>query len=130
MQRIKLTKDFYLDEFKSKDGSSTPIQVLINLTKLAIEMQVLRDHFGRSITINSGYRSESHNKKVGGVENSKHLIGIACDFTVEGVSPSQVADEIEVLIKEGKLKNGGLGRYNSFTHYDIRESISRWDFTS
>ena len=31
------------------------------------------------------------------------------------------------LISEGKMHNGGVGLYNTFVHYDIRATPTRWD---
>ena len=35
------------------------------------------------------------------------------------ITPSVVQDAIEQLQKDEKIKQGGLGRYSVFTHYDI-----------
>lgn len=122
--------NFKLEEFNSKDGLPMPFDVAENVFNLIDELQVLRNYFGVPIHINSGYRSPQHNRKVGGSKNSQHLLGNAADIVVEGISPDKVADTIEMLIKEGKMKQGGLGRYNTFTHYDIgfNGKKRRWDF--
>lgn len=126
---MQLTKNFALQEFASKDGAPTPHELLENIHKLATNLQVLRDHFQAPIRINSGYRSPSHNKKVGGAPKSQHVQGTAADIVVSGKTPDEVYEAIEQLIKAGKMHNGGLGRYNTFTHYDIRpEQGARWDY--
>jgi uncharacterized protein YcbK (DUF882 family) len=125
---MKLTKNFSIGEFNSKDGSQMPAVVRENIEALAKNLQALRELFGAEISINSGYRSPAHNEAVGGASKSQHLKGTAADIVVEGITPDQVADTIEKLITEGKMKQGGLGRYNSFTHYDIRGKKARWDF--
>jgi uncharacterized protein YcbK (DUF882 family) len=125
---MKLTKNFSIGEFNSKDGSQMPAVVRENIEALAKNLQALREFFGAEISINSGYRSPAHNEAVGGASKSQHLKGIAADIVVEGITPDQVADTIEKLITEGKMKQGGIGRYNSFTHYDIRGEKARWDF--
>ena len=86
----------------------------------------MRDHLGKSISINSGYRSPNHNKKIGGAKASQHLLGTASDIVVDGVKPSEVAKAIVQLIGEGKMKEGGLKAYATFTHYDIRGFKARW----
>jgi uncharacterized protein YcbK (DUF882 family) len=88
----------------------------------------LRDHFASSITVNSGYRSPAHNEAVGGGKESQHLKGKAADIVIAGVSPDDVADTIEQFIIDGKMTQGGIGRYKSFTHYDIRGTKARWDY--
>ncbi len=47
----------------------------------------LRRHYGQPITIHSGCRCQKHNKAVGGVINSQHLIGRAADVTVKKCGP-------------------------------------------
>ncbi len=124
---MKLTKNFHLNEFACRDGSETPCEVAINLKELALNLQVLRDDFKKPISINSGYRSPAYNKRIGGATKSQHLYGNAADIVIGGVTPLQVHSRIEQLIKDGKMKNGGLGIYNTFVHYDVRDTPARWD---
>ena len=121
-----LTKNFNKREFDSKDGSEMPSEVLENIKELATNLQVLRDELKSPIIINSGYRSPNYNARVGGAKRSQHLIGTACDIVVIGHTPQEVAFVIEELIRAGKMKQGGLKAYNSFTHYDIRGVRARW----
>ena len=123
---MKLTNNFSLHEFASKDGADFTPEVICNLNELAKNLQVLRDELNARITINSGYRSPAHNKRVGGATKSTHLLGQAADIVVDGFTPEDVYITIERLIKEGKIAQGGLHAYNSFTHYDIRGTKARW----
>lgn len=123
---MRVTENFWLSEFESKDGEVMPPNVLENIIELAENLQLIRNHFNAPITINSAYRSPAHNKAVGGAKNSQHLYGKAADIVVHGVAPDVVADTIENLIDEGVISQGGLGRYNTFTHYDIRGNKARW----
>lgn len=123
---MKLTENFSLEEFKSKDGSAFPAEVVQNLSVLAKQLQALRDEVKKPITITSGYRSKEHNLKVGGALDSYHVRGMAADIQIEGMKPKEVAEVIEKLIKEGKMLEGGLGIYNSWIHYDHRLKRIRW----
>ena len=123
---MRLTNNFSKEEFDSKDGSEMPQEVFMNVQELAKNLQVLRDEMKRPIKINSGYRSPSHNAKVGGAIRSQHLLGTAADIVVNGKTSTQVAAVIEQLIAQGKMKEGGLKAYKSFTHYDIRGKNIRW----
>ncbi|MRI63986.1 DUF882 domain-containing protein [Ornithobacterium rhinotracheale] len=123
---MKLSKDFDLSEFECHDGSKTPDFALKNLRELASNLQVLRDFLCKPIMVNSGYRSVAHNRKIGGKVNSQHLQGKAADIRVEGVTPEKLASTIERLIYNGKMKQGGLGIYPTFVHYDIRGTKARW----
>lgn len=123
---MKLTKNFWLKEFKCNDGSEVPTEYMDNVYELAVNLQVLRDYFDKPIKINSGYRSPKYNKKIGGAKYSQHKLAKAADIVIEGVHPHIVHVTIEQLIKEGKMKDGGLGKYNNFTHYDVRDNHARW----
>jgi len=123
---MRLTKNFSLSEFDCKDGTEMPSELLTNVLELAENLQVLRDFVGVPIKINSSYRSLSHNANIGGSKSSQHLFAKAADIVIESKSPEQVANIIKVLISEGKMKQGGIGVYNTFTHYDIRGHKARW----
>ena len=123
---MRLTNNFSKEEFDSKDGSEMTQEVFMNVQELAKNLQVLRDEIKRPIKINSGYRSPSHNAKVKGAIRSQHLLGTAADIVVNGKTSTQVAALIEQLIAQGKMKEGGLKAYKSFTHYDIRGKNIRW----
>lgn len=122
----KITANFSLEEFKCKDGTDVPNNLLPSVLELAKNLQVLRDYIGKPIVINSAYRTSLYNKKVGGANNSQHLVAKAGDLKVAGMTPKTLADAIELLIKEGKMKQGGIGIYKTFTHYDIRGVKARW----
>lgn len=123
---MRLTKNFSKDEFESKDGAEMPQEVLYNVQKLANQLQFLRDYLGRPIKINSGYRSPSHNQRIGGKPRSQHLLGKAADIVVRNMSPLDVAKVIEDLISSGDMLQGGLKAYKNFVHYDIRGRRARW----
>ena len=125
---MRLTKNFTQREFRSKDGAKMPLDVLDNIKELACNLQVLRDLLGESIKINSGYRSEAHNKAVGGVKSSKHTKGLAADIRVKDLETDDLYLLIESLIKQGDMQEGGLGVYDTFVHYDIRGTRARWNY--
>lgn len=124
---MKLTKNFSLSEFDCKDGTKVPANLIPNVQKLANNLQALRDYLKVPVKITgSGYRSPSHNAKVGGAKNSQHLTASASDINAEGLTTKQLADAIEKLILEGKMSQGGIGIYKTFVHYDIRGTKARW----
>jgi len=123
------TKNFDIKEFACKDGTAVPEMYYGNVKELMENLQVLRDFFGKPIVINSGYRTEKHNAKVGGKSNSQHLFAKASDIVVRGVSPLEVYRTIEKLISEKKMKQGGLGLYDRFVHYDVRGVRARWNYS-
>ncbi|MFP9114310.1 YcbK family protein [Flavobacterium sp. RHBU_3] len=128
---MKLTEHFSLDEFVCHDAARTAPKgiALENVKELAANLEVLRAHFGKPITINSGYRTIAYNElQPGHAKTSQHLLGKAADIVVPGETPEAVASAIEALIAAGKMKQGGVGRYNTFTHYDIRGTRARWNY--
>ena len=125
---MKLTNNFVLKEFNCKDGTEVPSCLMDNVQLLAENLQVLRDCLEAPIHINSAYRHSKYNKSVGGSSKSQHLLSKAADIRVDSLSSIQVYDTIEALIAEGSMKEGGLGLYNSFVHYDVRGTKARWDF--
>lgn len=115
-----LSRDFNRAEFKCKCGKCEQIGPDY---RLVAHLQDLRNEFGAPITINSGHRCAAYNQRVGGAKASKHILGIAADITVKGMTPNQVQEH---LLK--KFHNRyGIGRYNTFTHFDVRDGTSRWD---
>ena len=114
----KLSANFKVKEFACLDGSDT-IFISDELVSL---LQKVRNHFGRAVIINSAYRTETHNKKVGGSTNSQHKYGMAADIRINGISPKTIATYINTLMPN----SGGIGVYSSFVHIDVRAKKSRW----
>ena len=122
---MKLTNNFNLNEFNKHNFPLTET-VLRNIQELAKNLQVLRDEVKKPIKITSGYRDPSYNKKIGGATQSRHLTGQAADLKIVGYTPKQVAAIVEKLIVDGKMKQGGLGIYRTWIHYDTRGTAARW----
>jgi len=122
------TLHFQLKEFACKDGTPVPEKYYDNVKELMQNLQVLRNYLGKPITINSGYRTAEHNAspKVKGSKNSQHLLAKASDIVVKGIAPKIVYQTIEQLIEQNKMKQGGLGLYKTFVHYDIRGVKARF----
>lgn len=66
----KLSANFTVKEFRCKDGTD-PIFIDDTLVKL---LQNIRDHFGKSVTITSAYRTATHNKAVKGATIQSALL--------------------------------------------------------
>ena len=127
---MKLTKNFNREEFDCKCGCEMPSSVFYEVELLAEELQVIRDHFKAPIQINSAYRCTSHNRSIGGVKNSQHILGKASDIVVKGFTSDEVANELEVMLQDDCLfpfHLGGIGKYNTFTHVDTRPDKARWN---
>ena len=126
---MKLTENFSLSEFECKCGCKMPKDVFENVKMLAVQLQDIRDCFNARIMINSAYRCVEHNRAIGSNDSSQHILGKAADIVIGGNSPDEVADRIESMITDEEVILGGLGRYNGFTHIDIRTGnrLAKWD---
>jgi uncharacterized protein YcbK (DUF882 family) len=130
-----LTKDFSRREFDSHTGARVPDAYLDNVKELAENLQVLRDHLDKPVKINCGYRTPEENARTNPkrATTSQHLWAKAADIHIDGVTPQALYSTIEQLISEGRMHNGGLGIYDEFVHYDIRDAPdggrrpARWD---
>lgn len=123
----KITENFTLEEFRCKDGSKTPVEVWGNITELAENLQVLRNILNEPVIIKSGWRSQKHNENVKGSPTSRHLKGKAADIYTTGTTPDLLGQIIRNLIRTGKMKQGGVGVYKTFVHYDTRGTQARWE---
>ncbi len=121
----RLAPSFAVREFRCRDGSDT---VMVD-EALTVLLQCIREHFGKPVTITSGYRTAEHNAKVGGAKSSQHLLGRAADIQVADTSVEDVAAYAESLMPAW----GGVGRYpvktgraKGWVHVDTRANKSRW----
>ena len=121
----RLAPDFKVRELRCKDGSDT---VMVDET-LTVVLQCILEHFGKAVTITSGYRTAAHNAAVGGAKSSQHLLGRAADIRVQGVSVEDVAAYAESLMPDW----GGVVRYpvkagraTGWVHVDTRANKARW----
>lgn len=115
----KVSNNFRVREFACQDGSD-PVFIDPALVQV---LQSVRNHFNRAVHINSGFRTASHNKKVGGAAYSQHLYGRAADIRVEGVGAMEVYGYICAILPN----SGGVGLYSDFVHVDTRTDKSRWN---
>ena len=114
------TYNFAIREFNSKDGGGMRENGMSN--ELLLKLERLRYECGnKPMIITSGYRTPSHNKRVGGASNSQHIYGRAADIKVRGVSPSTVYSKADKI-----FSRGGVGKYSTFTHVDTRGHKARF----
>ena len=107
-------KYFDFDEFDSPDKPGSGSLMDENLLMMLDEV---RDQFKKPIVINSGYRTIEHNHKVGGVDTSSHLDGLAVDIKCNN-SPDRF--KLLTILLEVGFNRVGVG--SSFIHVDIDTS--------
>ncbi len=113
------TAHFTWDELDSHGvftgGKVGPLKVRVGLLFMMWKLEALRKKLGnKPITVNSGYRSITHNNSVGGAKNSMHQYGIACDISVADKTPAQV------VIVARTCGFSGAKAYSGHVHLDSR----------
>ena len=129
--KTQISKNFTLEELChsntaiAKGINNIPNSTqIIHLKKLATNLlQPLRDIWGESMIINSGFRSEETNRAVGGVINSQHKEGKAADVRVN--NPRKLQQELinsDLEWDQSILYDDGR---NYFLHLSYNEGRNR-----
>jgi len=109
--------------FKLSEFACPCCNLVILHPKLLAKLVELRNILERPVYINSGYRCPKYNRKVGGVPNSYHRIGLAADIKVKDFGLIELLEICE------NIGFGGIGFYEkkNFLHLDVRlTKRSRW----
>ena len=141
-EKMKLSEHMTLGELtvtSVKDVDNVPPQEAIeNLKRVCVWLEHLRaqynllyDDGSHPIVINSGYRSEEVNRKVGGAPNSNHLTGCAADIRVYGIEQAMryavillnYADDTDQEFDELLIERSKKGTY--WVHFAVRAEGNR-----
>ena len=102
----RLSRHFLKAEFACNHCGklpNNPPKKLLNI------LEDLRTEFDSPVIINSGYRCKIHNNNVGGVKNSRHMVGDAADVVVKGVDQH----DVYVFLNNRVGSSGAVGKYNT-----------------
>jgi len=99
---MNLSANFSLKELTKSDTAirlgidNTPDDEAIDNLKTLCDkvLQPVRDHFGKTVTVNSGFRSSETNQATGGSKSSDHVKGQAADIEIAGVANADLAQWI------------------------------------
>ena len=99
---MNLSANFTLKELTKSDTATrlgldnTPDdEALENLKTLCEKvLQPVREHFDKSVSVNSAYRSPESNAAVNGSKSSDHCKGMAADIEIVGVANADLAQWI------------------------------------
>lgn len=113
---MKLSENFTLEELTASTTAAnrgidnTPTeQARKQLERLAKEvLQPIRDAYGHSIVVNSGYRSPKVNAAVGGSKTSQHMKGEAADIRCTATSKAELFNLIRKMMNDGTITVGQL----------------------
>jgi len=115
---ITIAPHFKLSEFACPCCKRVMLHPML-LNKLVEFRAIIK----KPLYITSGYRCSEYNQKVGGIKCSYHLLGLAADIRVEGVSALDLLEYAEIL------NFAGIGFYEkkNFLHLDVRPTkLARW----
>ena len=84
-------------------------------------LEIARKKINKPIVITSGYRTISHNEKVGGAKYSYHTRGMAADIRANGVTPKELAKVLNDIVPN----NCGIIVYDKWAHFDTRNEKYR-----
>lgn len=105
------------DNFSSPDQPGSYTQINATLLQMLENARYLA---GVPFLITSGYRSDNHNKKVGGAEHSSHLTGRAVDISCR---TSYMRLKIMWALKDAGFNR--IGVYRSWIHADIDDQYGK-----
>lgn len=113
----KVGKYFKVKEFACQDGS----QVVFIDSYLVSILDILRNQVGKPVIINSGYRTPTRNKEVGGAKYSYHMRGMAADIRINGMKAKEIANKLNAIVPD----ECGIIVYKSWVHFDVRSTKYR-----
>lgn len=109
--------DLIIDNKLILDGAS----IKDNIIQTAKNLDAVRELLGaRPIYVNSWYRPQHINARVGGGKFSRHQYGDAVDIRSDYFAPLKIYKTLDAIHK------GGLGKYPNFIHIDWRGVKARW----
>jgi len=115
----QLTSNFNTSELQCKCGVCK--EQLLDM-ELVNKLQELRNLVGKPIIVTSCYRDTDYNARIGGVSNSYHTQGKACDIYVEGLSVEQLAKSAK------QIGFSGIGSYFRSNFVHVSANSSEGDF--
>jgi zinc D-Ala-D-Ala carboxypeptidase len=97
--------EFVRSQYAERNGiSNTPNEEVIkNLRRVAYTLEIIRNELQSPVIISSGYRCPELNHGINGSKRSKHMQGLAVDFTVVGYTPAQVVERMRGMVGYDKL---------------------------
>lgn len=122
-----ISKYFSVLEVTKGDVKRVPTNYghIQNILTLAKELDKLRTEWGSAIGVTSWYRPIEVNRAVGGVDSSRHILGMAVDIYPYQGNGIEFERWLDAQWKGGLGYGQRSGR--GFTHVDL-DSYARWDY--
>jgi len=112
----KKTPDKTLKQYVAYRAAHNRVNTSCFPARLRSVLNKVRARYGATAIVSSGYRSKSHNRRVGGARRSMHMQCKAADIRVPGVNKYQLARYLKTIPSVG-----GVGTYgcNGSVHVDV-----------
>jgi uncharacterized protein YcbK (DUF882 family) len=130
--RHRLSKHFVVEEFDCRDGTKVSKRDYNGLEYLCRTfLEPLRAKYG-PVKINSGFRTASYNRRIGGASRSYHVYTLhdgndqAADIACRSGGPRDWHRTLNAIRQRERGGKGGLGLYGTFVHVDVRDYPSNW----
>lgn len=118
---MNLTPNFTLEELTHTDhrefDNLPDADELANLYRLADFLEQIKALLGgKTIIVNSAFRSAEVNRAVGSSDKSQHRRGCAADIRVPGMTPDEV---VSAIIESGLPYDQVIREFDRWTHVSI-----------
>ena len=118
---MNLSENFTYEELTHTDHrefDNTPNEAeMANLVRLANFLEQIKEVLGgKTIIINSAFRSAEVNRAVGSTDKSQHRHGCAADLRVPGMTPDEV---VSAIIASGLPYDQCIREFDRWTHVSI-----------
>ncbi|PMQ01432.1 MAG: hypothetical protein CBR30_06295 [Dictyoglomus sp. NZ13-RE01] len=108
VNELKISPHFLLMDFQCRCCEQVKIH-----PDLLEKMEILWEKTKGGFVITSGYRCEKHNMEVGGVKNSRHTMGRACDITAKNLK------EVYEIVKSLGFRYCKIDEGKRYIHMEV-----------
>ena len=121
---MNLSPHFTYSEFTRSDTAlrlgivnDLPINLVHNAMTTAAMLERIRTFLVAPMMVSSGFRCYELNKAIGSKDTSDHVKALACDFTLQDMSPFVVAKKLSEVMDE--LQIGQLIYEHTWIHVGV-----------
>jgi putative chitinase len=125
-----LTYHFTLEEMTHSQAAARlgldntpPPDVLVQLRKTALGLEMVRALVQCPVVVSSGYRSPSVNQAVGGARSSQHMLGRAADITAPGFG--RAVDLVRAIVHSPIPFDQCIWEFGSWCHISFDDNPRR-----
>jgi len=112
---FKWCEALYLEQCNAYAVPST--QQMANIIRQAKELDKIRSRFNAPVIVHSWLRPRWYNEKIGGAKLSQHILGLATDFHIQGVTIETIKNEIKST--KGLYTGRGENQTTNWVHLDL-----------